>query len=829
VVVGVVETHKRQEIENMVKDFSILPRLTIRYHHTELSEFDLDAALKRSPGLILMDEMAHTNAPNLRHKKRWQDIKELLDRGIDVYTTLNVQHIESLNDDVARIIHAPVKETVPDSMIEMADAIELVDIPPEELLKRLSEGKVYVPEQAELAAESFFRKGNLIALRELALRTVARRVNAQALLYRHDQGIKQIWPIVEKILICVGPGLESLKTIRAAKRMAMSLQAEWVAVYVDVLGIRSSNEKRNHAIQNLRFAELLGAETRVLTGHDIVKEIIEYASEQNVTLIMIWKTIRPRWRQFLVRSLADEILRYSGDIDVYTMTGKKQAAPQKTSHIRKRTPWFHYALATGIVGLATGISFLLYPFLQESNLIMIYLAGMMLTSLLGRVGPSILGSLLSVLAYDFFFIPPYYSFLIDNTGYFFTLLVMILIAQVISQLTIRTRSQAKAARLAENQTMALYKLSRKLSRTRGILKLLKTSINYISEIFDSEVLALLLKKNNLVIRARSRTTQELDEKEQSIAQWVYDMGQKAGLGTDTLSFSKALYIPLSGSQGVLGVLRLQPIHSEEYFSPERIQFLEACANQIALAIEVDSLHEQKRKSELQTESNRVRSALLQAFSHDLRSPLLSIMNTASTQMELAKQMHIPFVATSGKQIFLEAEQLSRLINNLLQIHYLETNKIILNKELYSFKEIILTVVKISNEKLSKRVVHIDVRDNLPLVSVDNGLIQDVLLNLIDNIIKFTPPESPIDIHIDTEKETLLIVSIQDHGPGIISEEANKLFEKFYRGRKLTSERGLGLGLAICRIIIEAHGGKIWVENYGDGGAAFRFTLPIGKI
>jgi two-component system sensor histidine kinase KdpD len=477
-------------------------------------------------------------------------------------------------------------------MIEIANTIALIDIPPEELLKRLAEGKVYVPAQAELAAESFFRKGNLIALRELALRTLAKRVNEQALLYKQGQGIKQIWPIVEKILICVGPGQESLKLIRAGKRLAMSLQAEWIAVYVDAATIRASEIERNQAIQNLRFAEQLGAETRILTGNDIVKEIIQFATLQNVTLIMLWKDIRTRWKDFIFRGLADEILRFSGEIDVYTMTGERRKKTRQFFKIKPAIPWVPYALSICIVGLTTLVSLLIYPFLSDKNPVMIYLLGMMSISLFGRMGPSILGNLLSVFIYEFFFISPYYTLATNNFSDFFSLAIMFAIAQLISHLIITTSLQIQAARLTEEHTASLYKLSRKLSRTRGSIKLLKVGIDYIAEIFESDVIALLPKNKGLVIRARALTNQELDEKERGIAHWVYEMGQKAGLGTNTLSFSNALYIPLLGARhATLGVLRIHPNHSEQLVSPEKILLIESCAYQIALALEVDRFQE----------------------------------------------------------------------------------------------------------------------------------------------------------------------------------------------------------------------------------------------
>lgn len=593
VVIGIVESHGRKEVESYRKYFETLPKQTIEYHGKQLQEFDLDGALARNPGLILIDEMAHTNAPGLRHEKRWQDIKELLDRGIDVYTTLNVQHIESLNDDVSYIIHAPVRETVPDSMLELADVIELVDIPPEELLQRLEEGKVYFPEQASIAKDHYFRKGNLIALRELALRVTAQRVGKEVLLYRQGQGIQHIWPTKEKILVCVGPGLQSVKLIRAAKGMATSLQVDWMAVYVETPR-RVSLENRNSAILNLRLAEQLGADTRVLTGFDIVKEVMTFAREQNVTLIMIWKNIRLRLRDLFLRNLADEVVRQSGEIDVYIMTGRRD--DKKVEHPAYPEPpaaWSAYLATVSIVLVATILNFLLYPYLNSSNLIMIYLLGITVIALYGVTGASILSSVLSVLAYDFFFIPPFYSFAVKDMQYFFTLVVMLIVTLIISHLTILTRRIAKSASFLQQQTEALHTLSRKLAVERGLENILKTSVGYLSVTFKSDVNVLLPDNSHLSVYASSGEHALLDTKEKSVAQWVFELGQSAGLGTNTLPASHSLYVPLQTSKSVLGVLQIHPHHKEKLFTPEEMNLLEECAVQLALSLEVDLLHRKK--------------------------------------------------------------------------------------------------------------------------------------------------------------------------------------------------------------------------------------------
>jgi two-component system sensor histidine kinase KdpD len=594
VVIGIVESHGRKEVEALIEGLEIIPLQKVIYREKELNEFDLDATLRRNPGLILIDEMAHTNAPDLRHAKRWQDIKEILDRGIDVYTTLNVQHIESFNDIVTQITHTLIKETVPDSMITLADNVELIDLPPDELIKRLSQGKIYFSEQAELAAEHFFRKGNLIALRELALRVTAEYVGAEALSYRQGQGIQERWPTQEKIMVCVGPEPESINLIRHTRRLATSLQVDWIAVHIDAARLGKTEAQHNSAIQNLRLAEQLGAETRILAGFDLVKEIIACANQENITQIVIGKKIRSRWRDIFFNSLADEVVRQSGNINVNIITGNIEPANPHQKHLqatKPQVPWKTYGFACGIVLICTLLNTLLFPILSASNLIMVYLLGAILAALFGRTGPAILASSLSVLCYDFFFIPPYYSFSVSDIQYFFTLLVMLTVSLVISNLTLLVRRQAEAARIAEDRSAALHGLSRKLASTRGVDHLLEVTVSYIAEVFNSDVLALLSEDGHLSLRAQHGTQQALSVKEDGIIRWVYDIGQTAGLGTDTLPFSDAIYVPLLTSQGSIGVLKVRPLEPQHLLTPEQMQLLESCANQTALALEVDRLHE----------------------------------------------------------------------------------------------------------------------------------------------------------------------------------------------------------------------------------------------
>lgn len=602
VVIGIVESHGRREIDELMHGLEMIPRQVIEYRGVTLTEFNLDGALKRNPGIILIDEMAHTNAPGLRHEKRWQDIKELLDRGINVYTTVNVQHIESRKGDVAKIIHTHIKESVPDSLFEIADTIELVDLPPEDLLKRLEEGKVYFPQQAELAKENFFREGNLIALREIALRYTADRVGADVLLYRRGQGIKRIWPTREKILVCVGPG-ESNKLIRTASRIAKSLNASWTAVYVDVPRMRISEEERNRAVHKLRLAERMGATTRLIVGSDIVKEIINLAHEQNISQIMIWKSSHQTWKDYLsiwkkigsgqhvftFRSLSDKIVRESGEIDVYVMTGFKEKYKPTISVQPKTKPffWKSYLLSTAVVSAATIIDYFWFPYLNATNLIMIYFFGVFTVALYDKMLPTIYTAILSVLACSFLFMPPYYTFAVFDSSYMLSIVLMFVVALTINYYTVTSHREALRARHAEELIARLHTLSRQLATARGVDKLIRLGVEYIAESLDCEVQAMLQQDGNLVVKAKSETDWVLNAKDMSVAQWVNDLGQAAGLGTDTLPFSKALYIPLLASHGTMGVLSVRPKVEDQLFTPEEMHLLESLAHLLAITLEAD--------------------------------------------------------------------------------------------------------------------------------------------------------------------------------------------------------------------------------------------------
>jgi two-component system sensor histidine kinase KdpD len=587
VVVGWVETHGRVETDALLHGLEILPPRRDEHRAVILREFDLDGALARRPAILLVDELAHTNAPGSRHAKRWQDVEELLAAGLDVYTAFNVQHLESLNDLIGKITGVVVRETVPDSILERADQVELVDLPPEELLKRLQEGKVYLPEQAERAVRSFFRPGNLIALRELALRKTAERVEAQMQRYRELHGVAETWPVAERLLVAVSSGPNAARLVRSARRLADRLRAEWMAVYVETPAeLRVGKEERDRVWQTLRLAGRLGAQTVTLSGERPATEILRYARRRNVSKIVVGKPTRARWRDYLLGSVRDQLERESGDVDVYVIAGEAgegwPAAPRRP---RRERDARRYGAGLLITALATGLCLLARPYLGPSNLVMLLLLGVVGTASFGR-GPSILAAVLSVGAFDFFFVKPYYTLAVSDTEYLVTFGVMLITALVISTLTVRLRRQAEAADDRERRTAALYAMSRDLAAAKDTDEILKAAASHIHSVFLSQVLLLLPDESGKVSeRAGESVTFILDVREQAVAQWVFDHGQAAGKTTQTLPAAKGLYLPLKTSRGVVGVLGVHPADPDSLASPERLHFLEAFANQIALAVE----------------------------------------------------------------------------------------------------------------------------------------------------------------------------------------------------------------------------------------------------
>jgi two-component system sensor histidine kinase KdpD len=838
VVVGWVDTHGRAETEALLAGLEILPRRAVAYRGTTLDAFDLDAALARRPALILVDELAHTNAPGSRHAKRWQDVEELLDAGIDVYTTVNVQHLESLNDVVAQITGVLVRETVPDSILDQADELELIDLPPDELLQRLREGKVYVPEQARRALDHFFSKGNLIALRELALRRMADRVDAQMQRYRSTHAITETWPTTERILVCVSPSPLSVRLVRATRRMAAGLRAEWLAVYVETpASLRLPEVDRDRVVQTLRLAEQLGAETVTLSGYNVSEELLNYARARNVSKIVVGKPRRPRWKEIVCGSIVDELARNTDDIDVYVISGEHDDAQSPSPRLPERTRnGSAYGWALAVVMLCTALDWLLFPAFEKANLVMVYLLGVTVVAMRGERLAALLASVLSVAAFDYFFVTPRFSFAITDLEYLVTFVVMLLVVLVISTLTVRLRQQAEAARHRERRTAALYGLSRELVSTRGTDGLLRAAARHLHEVFESQVNFLLPDATGhlrqwgagAVGPHRGLGRQVLlpfDAKERAVAQWAYEHRQIAGLGTATLPSAEALYVPLLGTRGAVGVLGVRPAEPRRLLAPEQLHLLETFANQTALGLERAALAEEAQQAQIQVATERLRNSLLSTVSHDLRTPLTAIAGAASGLLDDNAVLDPSTRHELCQTIAEEASRLNRLVNNLLDMTRLEAGAMQVHKEWQPLEEVVGAALTRLEAQLRDHPLTTHLPADLPLVPLDSVLIEQVLINLLDNTLKYTPPGSPITLTAWATADAVT-VEVADQGPGLPPGEEQRIFDKFYRVQRPAQPSGTGLGLTISRGLVEVHGGQMWAENRPGGGLVVRFTLPL---
>jgi two-component system sensor histidine kinase KdpD len=849
VVVGIVETHGRKETLALVAGLEAIPLARHHYRERELAEFDLDAALARKPQLILVDELAHSNVQGARHLKRWQDVYELLDAGIDVYTTVNVQHLESLNDIVGQITGIRVSETVPDRVFDLADEVTLVDLPAEELLDRMRDGKVYLPQQAENAVRNFFRKGNLIALRELALRRTADRVDAQMREYRADQSISRIWQARERLVACIGPGPESATLVRSAARLASSLKADWLAVYVETPKLqRLPDAWRKRTLDALKLASELGAETVTLDGTDAATTLVAYARMRNVSKLVAGAPDARGWRRFFDPPVAEALVQCAGDIDV-TLVGVSAAkhgrerlgsAPTFATvrdEARSRPNAYFYAVAIG-VGI-TAVASALAHRIDLTNLVMLYLLGVVFAAVrLGR-GPGVLLSFLSVAAFDFFFVPPRLSFAVSDTQYLLTFVVMLLTSLTISQLTSNLRRQARVASLRERRTGAMYAMTRELGGALMTEQIIEIGTRHVGEIFQAKVAILLPdsaeKMRQKVDDPNPQVTLDVASLDLDIAQWVYDQQKPAGRGTDTLPANNALYLPLKAPMRTRGVLALITDHPAELAIPEQQRMLDTFASQIALALERVHYVEIAQDALINMESERMRNALLSAISHDLRTPLTSIVGFASV---LEEKQDAPVDASRElvHAIHEEALRMSGLVTNLLDMARLQAGSIRLNRQWSMLEEVVGAALTVCRRTLAGRPVQVRVPANLPLVQVDAVLMERLLANLFENAAKYTPPGSSLSVEAGVEMESnerYVRVCIDDNGPGLPPGIQQTLFDKFTRGEKESAKPGIGLGLAICRAIVEAHGGKIGATNREnkDGhvtGARFWFTLPANE-
>ncbi len=830
VVVGVVETHGRYDTGSLLIGLEILPRRSIEHRGIRIEEFDLDGALKRKPGLILIDELAHTNADGSRHPKRWQDVEELLASGIDVFTTLNVQHLESLNDIVAQITGVIVRETVPDSVFDNANEVRVIDLPVVELLERLREGKVYRAGQAEHAASNFFKEGNLIALRELALRRTAERVEAQGQGYKAAHGIDQTWRTAERVLVCVSASPSSAQLIRAARRLASGLHAPWIAAYIETPGARHlSASDRERLTAHMHLAESLGAEAVTVRAEHAAKELVAFAKSRHVTRLIVGKPTHARWRDAFRRSFLDDVVRLSGEIDVHAISRDLGSAapratathPDESQRPRPRS----YVVALGAVAASTTVCAIAFGPEQQTDIVMIYLLGIVGVSMRVGFGAAMAAAVASVFSFDFFFVRPFYSFAVSDLRNIVTFVVMLLVAGILSHLTTRIREQAEGARSRERTTASLYSIARELALARSLDSLLGVAARHVREVFDASVAVLLpTEREGLAIAYSDSSALKEDERELGLAEWVWLHQQPAGVGTDTLPSGRSFMMPLKGSRGRVGILALVPNGDRNRLrNTEERRLLETFAGIIGSAIERAQLAEEARKARLRAETEQVRNSLLSSVSHDLRTPLAVVTGAAATLLDPSAPTDPGERRELLQTIHEEGQRLNRLVRNLLDMTRLDAGAVLVSKELQPIEEVIGSALNRTMESLRGRGITTHVPSELPLVPLDAILIEQVLVNLLENAAKHTPAGTPVDIGATAHADAIE-VEVADRGPGVATEDAARVFEKFYRAGKAAG--GVGLGLTICAGVIRAHGGRIWVEPRPGGGASFRFTVPL---
>jgi two-component system, OmpR family, sensor histidine kinase KdpD len=829
VLVGEVQTHDREATRRLLEGLPELPRRTVQYHGLTLREFDLDGALAAGPSLILIDELAHANAPGSRHAKRWQDVEELLAAGVDVYTTLNVQHLESLNDIVGGIIGIRVRETVPDQCFDRAADVVLVDLPPDDLLARLHAGKVYLPEAAEQARRNFFRKGNLIALRELALRRVADRVNIDVRSYRDWKSVHTVWATKERLMICVKAEPSHEKLIREGARLAQHLQADWIVVHVDRPRGAGTQGTREALLRLTKLAESLGAEFANIPGEDVAQTLLEYVRARNATKLMLGREGRQlRWPWH--RALADRIADANPDLGLILLNADHRV-PRARAPSAARSPagtgtgaglrphLRSLVLATLACAFTTFIASLLLMFFDSSNVVMLFMFTVVLLALrLGRAAGA-WGAVLSVASFDFFFVEPRFSFAVSDTQYLFTFVLVLAVALVTGELAARLRFKARMATEGERRATAVARVARELSGAIETEQIAAVCTGTIARLFAARIA--------LVVPDLDEHLTCVDQAEfvdASVAQWAYDHAQPAGNGTQALPAAGAVYLPLKAPMRMRGVLVMCMDQGSFSTDPDERRLLDACCSLIALALERTHFVEIAQDTLVRMEGERLRNALLAAVSHDLRTPLTAIHGLAETlelnDLPAAEQTSV------SRAIRLQTESLHQLVTNLLDLARMQSEGVRLNLEWHALDEIIGSALRRLSGVLAGHVVRTRLAADLPLVELDAVGFERVLVNVLDNVAKYTPAGSTVQIHARASPDTMHVF-VEDDGPGLPSIDADRLFEAFTRGTKESSITGVGLGLALCRTIVEAHAGTIRVERCVPHGTRFEIRLPLG--
>lgn len=878
VAIGVVETHGRAETESLIDGLERLPLRDVPYRDRVLQEFDLDGALARRPALVLVDELAHSNAAGSRHPKRWQDIQELQAAGIDVWTTVNVQHLDSLNQAVGGITGVRVWETVPDAVFDGADEVVLVDLPADELLRRLREGKVYLPEQARHAARHFFRKGNLIALRELALRRTADRVDDDVRAYRHAEAIQPVWRTREAVLACIGTGDDAEQVVRSARRLASQLDCDWHVVTIATPRLMPlAGPVRVRVRAAMQLAEELGARTETLAGHDMVKAVGGYVRRHNLTKVLVGRA-RPDWhaegdlvdraRMWLARALspvvgagnrligrqtfADALAAGCPEIDVIrvaadtTRADLRPRAPQRVAphddaeaqaaaEARAdlaRTRRRDYAFAVVWCAGATGLSMLARPWFDLVNIAMLFLGGVVGVALRHGRGPAALASVLAVAAFDFFFVPPRMSFAVSDVQYLLTFFVLLAVGLVIGQLTAGLREQAQVAVRRETDARTLYELARELSAALTTEQVVEIGSRFMRAAFDAQVTFFLVSDHGRLAPMSRGTpdgpagkTGKGEAIDTVLAQWVFDHGQPAGTGTHTLPGSTVLYLPLKAPMQTRGVLAVEPRAWHALAEPELRRQADVFATLIAIGIERLHYVEVAQRALVSIESERLRSSLLAAVSHDLRTPLTGLIGMAET-LQRATPPLTGDVADTVDAMRGQALRMRTMVVNLLDMARLQQRDVALQRGWQSLEELVGAALASMREALKAHRVQVTDLSALPLVECDGVLMERVLCNLLENAAKYTAPGTVVRIRGELLDDEVRLI-VEDEGPGVAPGQERHIFEKFTRGQRESATAGVGLGLAVCDAIMQAHGGRIWVESAGPG-ARFVLALPRGN-
>ncbi|MCE1190149.1 MAG: sensor histidine kinase KdpD [Ignavibacteria bacterium] len=828
VVIGIIETHKRAETEELVEGFEIIPRKEINYRGTTFHEMDIDAIIERRPGIVLVDELAHTNIPGSRHLKRYQDVLELLRNGIHVYTTLNVQHVESRAETVKQITGISIRETVPDLIIERADEIELIDITPGELLERLKEGKVYTPERSRQSIENFFRKGNLTALREMALRITAERVDKDLHNYRAEKSIDSVWKSSQKLLVAVGPGPYSMGLIRWTRRLAYSMEVPWIAAYIETVK-DAKPEYRESLLKNIELARSLGAEIQSVHDTDVANGLLRIARANNVTQILIGKTRKSIFggfslgNQFLLR-----LLRLSSDIDIYIIGGDRE--PEK---LRPRDLMFlslqkfrHYALTAAIVFVLSVVLFPLAHFMGYQAIGFIFMLGILLLPLfdLGP-GPMLLAAGLSALSWDYFFIPPFFTFRITRTEDILMFVMYFMVAAISGYLSSHIRATKKLLAQRERSTTLLYRLSRDLSSATEMNSVIEASVKHLDRIFHANTAVLLFESfEKLRPHPHNASTLVVHDDGWNVAQWVFLHGEHAGKFTDTLPSSDATYYPIKSKSGILGVLALQLKDSEKPLQFKNQVLLDSFFSQINTAIEREYLKELAEKQSVVMETDKLYKTLFDSISHELKTPITTIQGVVEAFENPAILQDAGRSGEFVAEIKIAANRLKLLVENMLNMARLESGSIEMNFTQHSIMDIIDAAIRHLEPELGGREVIVDSPEDDIFLLCDFSLLRQVIINILRNANEYSPEGCPIEITVSSVDHVLLI-KITDHGHGIPADALQHLFQKFYRVPG-TKAGGTGLGLSIVKGFVELHKGSITAGNSAQGGAEFTIVLPL---